>query len=147
MVENYNDIINLPQHVSATHRAMSLHDRAAQFSPFAALTGYDAQIAETGRLTDEKAELDEDRQAKIDACLQILLDNAAERPEISVMYYLPDEKKSGGKYITVNGAFRRIDESIGTVVLTDGTNIRIADIADFSGAIFYEIGGNEDYYG
>ena len=90
---NYDDIINLPHQVSSIRPRMSAHDRAAQFSPFAALTGYDAEIKETARLTGEKQELDEYRAARIDTCLQILIDNADERPTISVTYFLLDEKK------------------------------------------------------
>lgn len=83
--DNYDDIINLPHHVSSIRSHMSNHDRAAQFSPFAALTGYDAEIKETARHTDEKLELDDDRAARIDTCLQILIDNADKHPPVSVM--------------------------------------------------------------
>lgn len=137
MSENsYNDIINLPHHVSVTRSHMSNHDRAAQFSPFAALTGYDSEIKETARLTDEKLELDDDRAARIDTCLQILIDNADKHPPVSVTYFMPDEKKAGGAYVTVSGDFRRIDESNRIVVLTDGTTIPIGDIYTIDGNIF-----------
>lgn len=135
-VNNYDDIINLPHHVSETRPRMSQRDRAAQFSPFAALTGYDSEIKETARLTNEKIELDDYAISRIDSCLQILIDNAAEHPTISMTFFKADEKKSGGTYVTVSGDFRRIDESNRTVVLTDGTTIPIEDIYAIEGEIF-----------
>ena len=102
-MEGYEDIINLPHHVSKTRPQMSMLDRAAQFSPFAALTGYDAAIKETGRLTDEKIEMDEDRKAALDMKQAYLIEMIDEQPEISVTYFLPDTKKSGGSYVTVTG--------------------------------------------
>ena len=135
-VNNYDDIINLPHHVSETRPRMSQRDRAAQFSPFAALTGYDSEIKETARLTNEKIELDDYAISRIDSCLQILIDNAAEHPTISMTSFKADEKKSGGAYVTVSGDFRRIDESNRTVVLTDGTTIPIEDIYAIEGEIF-----------
>lgn len=133
---NYNDIINLPHYVSTTRPHMSAHDRAAQFSPFAALTGYDAEVKETARLTDEKLELDEYRAVQIDTCLQILIDNAVERSAISITFFKTDEKKSGGAYVTVGGNFRRIDESNHTIVLTNGMKIPIDDIYTIESDIF-----------
>ena len=99
----YDDIINLPHHVSATRPRMSMIDRAAQFSPFAALTGYDAAIKETGRLTDRRIELTEDSRAAMDRKQQLLVENLADHPEVSVTYFVPDERKAGGAYITVTG--------------------------------------------
>ena len=135
-VNNYDDIINLPHHVSETRPRMSQRDRAAQFSPFAALTGYDSEIKETARLTDEKLVLDDYAISRIDSCLQILIDNAQERPTISITFFKADAIKSGGTYITVSGVFRRIDESNRTVVLMDGTTITIEDIYTIEGEIF-----------
>ena len=136
VVNNYDDIINLPHHVSETRPRMSQRDRAAQFSPFAALTGYDSEIKETARLTDEKLELDNYTISMIDSCLQILIDNAQERPIISITFFKADERKNGGTYVTVSGDFRRIDESNRTVVLTDGAIIPIEDIYAIEGNIF-----------
>jgi hypothetical protein len=135
-VNNYDEIINLPHHVSETRPRMSQHDRAAQFSPFAALTGYDSEIKETERLTDEKLELDDYAISRIDSCLQILIDNAQGRPTISITFFKADERKNGGTYATFSGDFRRIDESNHTVVLTDGTTIPIEDIYAIEGNIF-----------
>ena len=99
----YDDSINLPQHVSATRPQMSMIDRAAQFSPFAALTGYDAAIKETGRLTDEKIEMDEGALNILNMKFQILVDSLDDEPEVTFTYFKPDERKAGGAYIEVTG--------------------------------------------
>lgn len=96
MNDRYDDIIHLPHHISKTRPQMSMMDRAAQFSPFAALTGYDAAIKETGRLTDEKIELGEETKAVLDRKQSYLSDMISVQPEITVTYFLPDERKSGG---------------------------------------------------
>lgn len=106
----YDDIIDLPRHVSTTRPQMSRENRAAQFSPFAALTGYDAAIRETARLTDEKIELGEGAVADLDMKLGMLADLIDDHPEIAMIYFRPDEKKSGGSYVTVAGALKKIDE-------------------------------------
>lgn len=129
----YDDIIDLPHHVSKTHPQMSLHDRAAQFSPFAALTGYGDAVGEAARLTDRRQELDEEQAARLERQLSLLTETAAERPEIEVTYFLPDARKSGGKYVTFRGTLRRIDETEKTLLFTDGRRIAIRDIWDISG--------------
>ncbi len=124
----YDDILNLPYHVSNTRPHMSMHDRAAQFSPFAALTGYDDTVRETARLTDEKLELTADRINDLNQKIAFLKEHAEERPEITVEYFIPDEKKSGGKYVTLLGKFRRIDEYNHNMVFTSGEEIPLNDI-------------------
>lgn len=124
----YDDILNLPHHVSNTRPHMSMHDRAAQFSPFAALTGYDDTVRETARLTDEKLELTVDRINDLNQKIAFLKEHAEERPEITVEYFIPDEKKSGGKYVTLLGKFRRIDEYNHNMVFTSGEEIPLNDI-------------------
>ncbi|MCD7784805.1 MAG: YolD-like family protein [Oscillospiraceae bacterium] len=126
----YEDIINLPHHVSKTHPQMSMQDRAAQFSPFAALTGYDDAIDETARLTGRKIELGEEAKEILDRKLQYLRSIISEQPEISVTYFVPDEKKDGGEYVTVSGNLKRIDEYERVMVLTDGEVIRLDDVID-----------------
>ena len=128
----YDDIINLPHHVSRKHPQMSIHDRAAQFAPFAALTGHGEAIAETARLTDRKIELDDYERLKLDEKLLILQEHIMEMPEISVTYFCPDEKKEGGKYVTVTKALRKINEVERTLVMEDGMQIRIEDILEVS---------------
>ena len=132
----YEDILNLPHHVSKTRPQMSMLDREAQFSPFAALTGYDDAIKETGRLTDEKIEMDEDRKAALDMKQAYLIEMIDEQPEISITYFLPDAKKSGGAYVTVTGNLKRFDEYERLLILTDGKKIPMDDIADIESDLF-----------
>jgi hypothetical protein len=136
MVNPYEDIINLPHHTSASRPRMSVHDRAAQFSPFAALTGYDAAITETARLTDKKIELDEYEKAELSERLCMIQDLKGQRPEVSITYFVPDKKKSGGEYITVTGYVRKIDEHERTVVMQDAAKIPIDDILEIDGELF-----------
>lgn len=119
----YDDIIHLPRHVSSRHPQMSLADRAAQFSPFAALTGHEAAIQETARLTDEFIELDEDQKEQLDERLRLLKENQFRETEIEVTYFQPDAKKSGGAYVTVRGRVEKIDEYGRSIVFVDGTMI------------------------
>ncbi len=124
----YDDIINLPHHVSTKHPHMSALDRAAQFSPFAALTGHDAAIKETARLTDEHMELDEDRKEEIDRQLQEIREHLDESPEVTITYFVPDERKKGGSYVTVSGRVKKLDEYEGRVIFEDNTSIEIDEI-------------------
>ncbi len=133
----YDDIINLPHYVSPTRPRMSMIDRAAQFSPFAALTGYDAAIKETGRLTDQRIELSEDSRAALDRKQQLLMDNLADRPEVSLTYFVPDERKSGGAYVTVTGQVKKVDDYQRLLLLTDGTKIPLDDILDLESELFH----------
>ena len=139
MNDRYDDIIHLPHHVSKTRPQMSMMDRAAQFSPFAALTGYDAAIKETGRLTDEKIELGEETKAVLDRKQRYLSDMISVQPEITVTYFLPDEKKSGGTYLSVTGKLKRIDEYERMMILTDGKKIPLDDIMDIESNLFCEL--------
>ena len=140
----YDDIIHLPHHVSAAHPQMSLIDRAAQFSPFAALTGHDAAIRETERLTDEWVEPDEDKKELLDEKLQMIRESffggegRQNLPEIMFTYFRQDEKKSGGAYLTISGKVRKIDEYGHQVILEDGTALNIEYIVDIEGGMFRE---------
>ena len=132
MKDQYDDIINLPHHVSKTRPQMSMLDRAAQFSPFAALTGYDAAIKETGRLTDEKVNLSEEEKEALDRKQQILLEKLADHPALTVIFFVPDEKKEGGRYEQAEGTIKKIDE-IAKVIVTDrGERIPIENIVELS---------------
>ncbi|MEY8522152.1 hypothetical protein AALA90_03905 [Lachnospiraceae bacterium 38-10] len=124
----YDDIIDLPHHVSERHPQMPAMDRAAQFSPFAALTGHRDMIAEAERLTEKKIELEEGEQQEIMIRLQILLGKIEEKPEAAVTYFVPDEKKSGGSYRTVCGAVIKVDGDKKQVVMENGTVIPMEDI-------------------
>lgn len=116
----YDDIINLPHHVSTRHPQMPMADRAAQFSPFAALTGHEAAIKETARLTDAFVELDEDRKEELDEQLQLIKENLSQMPEIEVTYFQPDLKKAGGTYMTIHGKVKKVDEYNHQMIFTDG---------------------------
>jgi len=126
----YDNIINLPHPTSKRHPRMSLHDRAAQFSPFAALSGHAAALAETTRLTDRKIELDEDTRAELDRRQAVLLEQISEQPEITVTWFQPDAKKDGGRYIVSTGRLKRIHEADQVLILADGLRIPIGDIVE-----------------
>ena len=135
----YEDIINMPHHVSASRPRMSMIDRAAQFSPFAALTGYDAAVKETARLTDSRIELDEYEKVALDEKLRIALEHP--EAEITILYFKPDERKSGGAYINVAGRIRKIDDYERLVILQNGLKIPIEDIMDIAGEFFNAFDG------
>ena len=128
MSGQYDDIIRLPHPDSPKHPRMSLYDRAAQFSPFAALTGHSAAIAETGRLTDQRMELDEYEMARVDAELQRLQELLPGRPMASITYFVPDERKNGGSYQTVTGEVKWIDAVNGVIQMAARQCIPIADV-------------------
>lgn len=138
-MNGYRDIIDLPHRVSATRPQMPLRDRAAQFSPFAALTGYEDVICETARLTDSRLELSESKQTELNEKLQIIIENAAEKPEVKITYFVPDKRKSGGAYETAVGFVKRIDECALAVIFADNRAVCIADIYDIEGEIFRDI--------
>lgn len=124
----YNDIINLPHHISKSHPQMSKLNRAAQFSPFAALTGYEGAIKETARLTNKRVELEEWEKDVLDEKLRIINEQLSSQPEIEITYFQPDEKKSGGAYVSVIGIVKKIDRYERTVVMQDETRIPIEEI-------------------
>ena len=129
MPDNYDDIKHLTRPQYDDLHPMSMSDRAAQFSPFAALVGYDDAVAETARLTDNRDELTEDEISELNANLNRLLDSLDEQPEISVTYFVPDEKKSGGRYTEKVGTVRIYDSYANELVFTDGVRIAVADMA------------------
>lgn len=129
-ISKYDDIINLPHHVSKKHPQMSIESRSAQFAPFAALTGHSDAIKETARLTDERIEINEELKTIIDKKLQIIQEQISSRPEVSITYFMPDEKKNGGKYVTVVGNVKKIDEYKQVIILTDNTIIPINEMID-----------------
>ncbi len=135
VTHQYDDIINLPYHQSKTRPHMSLSDRAAQFSPFAALTGYDDEVKEAARVTDKKIDLSEEMRRELDEKLQILREHMGEYPQVSFTYFLQDTKKTGGSYVTVTGNVKRIDEYGQRIVLLDGSQIPIKDILKMTGEV------------
>ena len=128
MTDAYDDIIHLPHHISATRARMPLSDRAAQFSPFAALTGHDAAILETARLTDEKRDLDETELRALDRELQKVLVCLEDEPEVTITYFEPDNRKSGGIYRTVTDSVKKLDTFERQLVLKNGTKILINNV-------------------
>ena len=136
MSGQYDDIIRLPHPDSPKHPRMSLYDRAAQFSPFAALTGYAGVIRETARLTDRKIELDETMLTALNERYQLLLSVLDAEPEVEITYFVPDERKSGGVYRTVSGVVKKADEFARRLTLTDGTVIPMEDVLMLDGVIF-----------
>ena len=132
----YNDIINLPHHVSSTRPQMPILDRAAQFAPFAALNGYDAAIKETGRLTDEKIELDEEALNILNMKYQILVDSLDDEPEVTFTYFKPDERKAGGAYVKVTGTVKKVDDFERLIVMQNGIKMPMDDILNIDGTIF-----------
>ncbi len=135
----YDDIINLPRHVSVKHRHMPVSDRAAQFMPFAALTGFGDSIRETGRLTDERMELEEDVMNSLDGKLQYLSERLGGCPEISATFFQPDLKKAGGAYVTVTGRIKKIDLYDRILLMEDGTGIPMKDVVELEGEIFSDL--------
>ena len=143
MTKKYEDMINLPHHVSDHHPQMSLHDRAAQFSPFAALTGYGDAVEETARLTSRKKLLDETEREALDQRLRILEELLEESRKangrhgrvsgVRITYFLPDQKKSGGAYVKRCGAVTALDRLRGEIVMEDGGRIPAEDVVEIEG--------------
>lgn len=136
MNNRYNEIINLPHHVSKTRPQMPMSDRVAQFAPFAALTGYDSAIKETGRLTDEKIEMDEEALNILNMKFQILVDSLDDEPEVTFTYFKPDERKAGGAYLEVTGTVKKVDDFERLIVMQNGTKMPMDDILNIEGEIF-----------
>ena len=132
-MSRYDDIINLPHHVSKTRTPMSMENRAAQFAPFAALTGHDAAIAETARHMSSKIELSEGELAnltkRLDYAIQL-------QSPVTVTYFQPDSRKEGGQYVTTNGIIKKIDEYEGRIIFGNKLSIRLADVLSIDGDIF-----------
>ena len=124
----YDDIIDLPHHISASRPQMPMLDRAAQFMPFRALTGYEDAVHETARLTEERVELTEDEKALLDTKLQRLADRLDSHPQVTLTWFRPDKRKTGGAYVTTTGRLKKIDDFEGVLLLASGERIAIKDI-------------------
>ena len=138
---NYDDIIGLPHHESAKHPKMPALDRAAQFMPFAALTGHNAAVMETERLTDSRMELDEKKKEELNEHLQFIKEQLLQKPQISITYFLPDTQKNGGAYLTITGTVRKIEQTRHQVIMENGTVIPMDDIYEIESALF----DNDEY--
>ena len=126
----YADIVNLPHHRSQTHPHMSMEERAAQFSSFAALTGHKEAVQEKARRTSERMELDEDQKRRLDEMLQVLMQEQGREAEFTV--FRPDERKSGGAYVKVNGVVKSVDVYAKVIKLESGECLNISDVVDIS---------------
>ncbi len=135
----YDDILYLPHHRSLTHPHMSGHSRAAQFAPFAALSGYEDAISETARLTERRPVLTEEERDALDVRLQILMELATERPEITVTWFIPDERKEGGAIDRTTGTVRRVDPYEALLYFTDGRTLPLQNICAVSSQIFHHL--------
>lgn len=133
---NYDDIISLPHHQSTVHPHMPALDRAAQFSPFAALTGHGAAISETARLTDQRSELDETKKEELDGRLQFIRECLSMEPEIAITYFVPDARKEGGSYLHTIGKVKKLDNTGRKVIMADGTAIPMDDIYEIEGSFW-----------
>ena len=140
MTGKYNDILRLPHHVSASRKPMSRLARAAQFAPFAALSGYDAEVQEAGRLTEPFIELDEYEKEALNARLQLLAQHLSEKRTVSAVYYQPDVRKEGGAYVTLTGIVKKICDYERRLILTDGTVIPLDSLIALEGDLFAEQG-------
>ena len=140
----YDDILHLPHHVSEKHPPMSRLDRAAQFSLFAALTGYEAAVKETARPTDRRIELDESEKGAIDQRLTLVQERLPVPTEVTITYFVPDKKKAGGAYVSVSGTVKKIDDYERMVILRNGTSIPIDDILHINGELFDGMETNDD---
>lgn len=139
-MNNYDDIINLPHHTSSKYPRMTISARSAQFAPFSALQGYSEEIKEASRLTNEKIEIDDNLKNMLDSKLQLIQSVIKTKPEVLLTYFVPDNKKTGGKYITTTVNIKRIDLYNNMLILTDNSKIPINDIIDITGDMF-----NMDY--
>lgn len=127
-MNKYDNIINLPHHVSKTRKPMSLYNRAAQFAPFAALTGYDDAIKETARLTEQKIELSDELKNMLNQKIKLIIENIKLQPEVVITYFVHDNKKSGGVYKTISGNVKRIDEIEKCIIFTNKLKIKVSDL-------------------
>lgn len=134
--KNYDDIINLPCPTSKRHPRMSMIDRAAQFAPFAALTGYDDAICETGRLTGTKLDLSDETKERIDIKINYLIDNMEENPEVTITYFVPDKKKAGGEYVTIIDTIKKIDQYEHILIMESGVKISLFEILSIESEFF-----------
>ena len=136
----YEDIVDLPHHVSRKHPQPTVADRAARFAPFAAITGYEEMVLEEARITEERIDLDEGTLSILNEKLNMIQEFIDEEPEVTITYFEPDKKKSGGAYIDITGTVKRIDEYEHLVIMTDGKKIRIENIYGLESDLFYSLG-------
>ena len=136
----YEDIVNLPPHISKKHPQPSMMDRAARFAPFAAIAGYEEMVLEEARVTEERVDLDEGALSLLNEKLNMIQEFLDEEPEVTITYFEPDKKKDGGAYISITGTVKRIDEYERIVLMSDDKKIRIDEIYAIESDLFYSLG-------
>lgn len=138
MVEQfpYEDIVNLPSHISKKYPQPTMLERAARFAPFAAITGYEEMVLEEARETEDRIDLDEGTLADLNRRLNMIQESLEEEPQIKIMYFEPDKRKSGGAYVTITGIVKRIDEYERHMLMADGKKIPIDQIYGLESKLF-----------
>ncbi|HOZ54569.1 MAG TPA: hypothetical protein PK993_00775 [Clostridia bacterium] len=134
-MNDYNDIINLSRPNSKRSR-MSLEQRSAQFASFAALSGFEEQVKEKARLTSKRVEIDEEIKAILDMKLKVIKDRIKSNPEVEITYFIPDDKKDGGKYVTIKNTIIKLDYYNRKILTAEGTRISLDEIIDIQSEIF-----------
>ena len=142
--EKYKQIIDLPYHGSVSHPKMDRVDRAAQFSPFSALVGYDDIIDETNRFTEEQFDFGEEDKKILDEKLRLICEHEKERPTVSVTYFIPDEKKEGGAYLTLQGQVKELDAVSRTLVFTGGQKLPLDDLLQIESPLFARLAAERE---
>lgn len=136
----YEDIVNLPRHISKVHPQATMADRAARFSPFAAISGYEDMVKEAARVTEERIDITDATKELLNEKLNMIIEFLDEEPEVTITYFEPDKKKDGGAYISITGTVKRIDEYERIVLMSDDKKIRIDEIYAIESDLFYSLG-------
>ena len=136
----YEDIVNLPRHISKVHPQATMTDRAARFSPFAAISGYEDMVKEAARVTEERIDITDATKELLNEKLNMIVEFLDEEPEVTITYFEPDKKKDGGAYISITGTVKRIDEYERIVLMSDDKKIRIDEIYAIESDLFYSLG-------
>ena len=136
----YEDIVNLPRHISKVHPQATMADRAARFSPFAAISGYEDMVKEAARVTEERIDITDATKELLNEKLNMIVEFLDEEPEVTITYFEPDKKKDGGAYISITGTVKRIDEYERIVLMSDDKKIRIDEIYALESDLFYSLG-------
>lgn len=139
----YEDIVNLPRHISKVHPQATMADRAARFSPFAAISGYEDMVKEAARVTEERIDITDATKELLNEKLNMIIEFLDEEPEVTITYFEPDKKKDGGAYISITGTVKRIDEYERIVLMSDDKKIRIEEIYAIESDLFYSLGLDE----
>lgn len=139
----YEDIVNLPRHISKVHPQATMADRAARFSPFAAISGYEDMVKEAARVTEERIDITDATKELLNEKLNMIIEFLDEAPEVTITYFEPDKKKDGGAYISITGTVKRIDEYERIVLMSDDKKIRIEEIYAIESDLFYSLGLDE----